>query len=71
MRLDIRDFDIFIKITRRKIHIIKNHKIWIKIRGEINKKKLDRKSDREESETKIQNKIDLIHDSKLKSNVIR
>ena len=36
------DFDIFINITRRQIHGIKNHRISIKICGEINKKKLVR-----------------------------
>ena len=35
MWIEIRDFDIFGKNTRRRIHRIKNHLIWIKIRGEI------------------------------------
>ena len=44
------NFEIFIKITRRKIYIIKNNRIWIKIRGEINRLKLGRKSKHEERE---------------------
>ena len=35
MWIAIRDFHIFGKKTQRQIHRIKNHWIWIKIRGEI------------------------------------
>ena len=35
MVIEIRPFNIFIKKTQRRIHIIKNHSIWISIRGEI------------------------------------
>ena len=44
------DFDIFRKITQRRIHGIKNHRIWIKIHREINEQKLDRNSGRKERE---------------------
>ena len=35
LRWEIRDFNIFEKITQRRIYGIKNHSIWIKICGEI------------------------------------
>ena len=38
MRLEIRDFDIFRKITERRIHVFKITRIWIKIWEEINEK---------------------------------
>ena len=44
LRWEIRDFDKFRKRTQRKIYIIKNHSIWIKIRREIKEWKLGRKS---------------------------
>ena len=50
LRWEIRDFDIFIKMNQIKIHKIENHRIWIKIRKEINEQKLGRKSEREERE---------------------
>ena len=37
------NFGRFGKQTPRRIHGIKNHSIWIKIRGEIKEKKLERK----------------------------
>ena len=37
---EIRDFDIFGKKTQRRIHRIKNHSSWIKIRGEMKEQKL-------------------------------
>ena len=33
--MEIRENDRFRKITQRRIHVIKNHSIWISIRGEI------------------------------------
>ena len=33
--IEIKEFSIFGKNTRRQIHEIKNHSIWIKIRGDI------------------------------------
>ena len=33
--IEIRENDGFRKITQRRIHVIKNHSIWISIRGEI------------------------------------
>ena len=44
------DFDIFGKRTRNRIHGIKNHIIWIKIRGEIDEQSLERNLNREERE---------------------
>ena len=35
---EIRDFDKIGKITQNRIHGIKNHWIWIKIHGEIDKR---------------------------------
>ena len=46
----MRHFDKFRKITSRKIHVVKNHSIWIKIQGEIKKQKSDKISEREERE---------------------
>ena len=48
------DFSRYGKRTPRKIHIIKNHLIWIKILGEIKEQKLGRKSivKREKTELK-------------------
>ena len=37
------DFSNFRKKTPRQIHEIKNHFIWISIRGEIKEQKLERK----------------------------
>ena len=71
LRRKIRDFDKFRKITQRWIHRIKSHSIWIKICGEIKEQKLGRISKREERENKIKSKINLIYDSKMKSDVIR
>ena len=48
LKWEIRKCDRFMKRTSRKIHGIKNHSIWIKIRGEIKKQKLGRISEREE-----------------------
>ena len=48
LRWEIKDFDIFIKITQ--IHGIKNYKICIKIPEEINEQKLDWKFKLEERE---------------------
>ena len=50
LRREIRDFDIFRKITERRIHRIQNPRIWIKICGEINEQQLGRKSKHEERE---------------------
>ena len=35
LEIEIRENDRFRKITQRRIHGIKNHLIWISIRGEI------------------------------------
>ena len=50
MRLEIGDFNRFRMRTRRRIHGIKNHRIWIKIRGEISEQSLEKNLDHEERE---------------------
>ena len=44
------DFSKFRKKTPRRIHIIKNHSIWISIRREIKEQNLRRKFDHKERE---------------------
>ena len=39
LRWEIRNFNIFRKITQRRIYKIKNHSIWIKIHEEIKEQK--------------------------------
>ena len=58
-------------ITQRRIHIIKNHSICIKIRGEIKEQKLDRKSIAKRERYKIKSKIILIYNYKLQYNDTR
>ena len=68
LRWEIRENGRFKKITQRQIHGIKNHSIWISIRGE-SKTKVERnfwKSDHEI--TKINDKIKLNYDPKLQIN---
>ena len=61
---EIREFSIIGKITPIQIHGIKNHWIWIRIHGEIEKEIGSQKY----MKTKIKTKIKLIYDSKSKSN---
>ena len=44
------DFGIFSKKTSRRIQGIKNHSIWINIRGEMKEQKIERKIICEERE---------------------
>ena len=44
------DVSKFRKKTLKRIHIIKNHSIWISIGREINERNLGKKFDREERE---------------------
>ena len=53
-----------------QIYGIKNHSIWISIRGEIKEQNLERKFVHEEREMTKIHKIKLIYASKLKSNII-
>ena len=48
LRQEIKDFSRFENKTPRKIHIIKNHAIWISIFGEIKERNLGKKIDCEE-----------------------
>ena len=71
MLIEIRDFDSFWKKTRRWIHRIKNHSIWIKIRGEIlnEQERNFRKIKLQKTEIEIQ--IHLNYNSKLTSKAIQ
>ena len=60
------DFSILKNITSKRIQKIKNNWIWIRIGGEIKKENWSRR----ERKTRIKSKINLIYDSKLKSNAI-
>ena len=71
MWIEIRDFDIFGKKTRRKIHGIKNHWIWIKILEEIIGWTWEKFLKNKITKTEIEIKIDSNYDSKLKSKAIR
>ena len=51
-RWEIREFDKFRKITQIRIHGIKNHSIWIKIRGEIKEPKVGKILEHEERENR-------------------
>ena len=57
LRWEIKNSGIFRKKNPRQIHGIKNHSIWIKIRGEIKEQKLDRKSITRREETNTLSKI--------------
>ena len=59
------DFDRFGKRTKKRIHEIKNHSIWINIRREIKEQKLDRKSIAKREKFEIKSKVNQIYDSKL------
>ena len=59
------DFDRFRKRTQRRIHKIKNHSIWIKIRIEIKQQTLDRKSIAKREKFDMKSKVNQIYDSKL------
>ena len=48
----------FLKKTRRKIYGIKNHRIWIKIRGEINEESRWKFPNERITKTKIEIEID-------------
>ena len=52
------------------MHGIKNHRMWIKIREEINEQKLGIKFEHKGEKTEIKSKIRLIYDLRLKSNII-
>ena len=52
------DFDRFEKITRNGIHEIKNHRIFLKIRGEIDERIRDKFSNAKSEKSKIKNEID-------------
>ena len=53
----MREIDIFGKKTQREIHGIKNHSIWIKIRGEIKEQIREKFLDAERVKFEIKSKI--------------
>ena len=53
----MREIDIFENITERRIHRIKNHSIWIKIRGEINERIREKFPNVKREKSEIKNKI--------------
>ena len=59
------DFNRFRKRTQRQIHRIKNHSIWMKIRGEIKERIRWKFSNAKREKSEIKSKINLIYDSKL------
>ena len=68
MKWAIKDVDRFRKITRNGIHIIKNHRIWIKIREEIVERIIDKFSNAKRDKSEIKNELNKIYDYILQSN---
>ena len=63
--IEIRKNGGFRKITERRIHIIKNHSIWISVRGEIKESSGEKFPKIGRTKTKIKDKIKLNYDPKL------
>ena len=63
--IEIRGKGGFGKITQRRIHGIKNHSIWISIRGEIKERSGEKFPKIERRKTKINDEIKLNYDPKL------
>ena len=63
--IKIRENARFKKITQRWIHGIKNHSIWISIRGEIKEQSGEKFPKIRRSKTKIKNEIKLNYNPKL------
>ena len=61
----IRKNDRFRKITQRRSHKIKNHSIWISIRGKIKERNGEKFLKIRRSKTEIKNEIKLNYDPKL------
>ena len=57
--IEIRENGGFRKITQRRIHIIKNHSIWISIRGEIKERSGKKFPKIPRTKTEIKNEIKL------------
>ena len=63
--IEIRENDRFRKITQRQIHGIKNHSIWISIRGEIKERSGEKFLKIRRLKIEIKNEIKLNYDPKL------
>ena len=57
LKCKITEIDIFVKRPQRKIHGIKNHSIWIKIREEINEWIREKFLNAKREKSEIKNKI--------------
>ena len=64
--IEIRENGRFKKITQIQIHGIKNHSIWISIRGEIKEQSREKFPNAIKRKTKIKDEIKLNYDPKLK-----
>ena len=63
--IEIRENDRFRKRTQIQMHRIKNHSIWISIRGEIKERSGEKFPKLRRSKTEIKNEIKLNYDPKL------
>ena len=63
--IEIRENDRFRQITQRRIHGIKNHSIWISIRGEIKERSGEKFPKVGRTKTEIKYEIKLNYDPKL------
>ena len=63
--IEIRENGRFRNITQRRIHGIKNHSIWISIRGAIKERSGEKFSKIGRTKTEIKNEIKLNYDPKL------
>ena len=64
--IEIRENNRFKNITQIQIHGIKNHSIWISIRGEIKERSREKFPNAIKRKTKIKDEIKLNYDPKLK-----
>ena len=64
--IEIRENGGLRKITQRRIHGIKNHSIWISIRGEIKEQSGEKFLKIGRTKTEIKDEIKLNYDTKLK-----